>query len=180
MRLVLAILGMIAVPAGITLHTAKVLPAQASQNLAQSSPLGYTWSLLLFFVPIVTIAFWLIPQDGVTISKKSFLWTIGLLVPAGCGLDFFASSFFTFPNAGAVSGIHGPTLHGWVPIEEYIFYLTGFIAVLLIYLWLDEYWLAAYSVPSESEQRTHQDRLLKFHPQSLTWAAVLIGRRVHL
>lgn len=176
LRLVFAILGMIAVPAGITLHTAKVLPADASQNLAQSSPLGYTWSLLLFVIPILTIALWLVPQDGVTISKKSFLWTIGLLVPAGCGLDFFfASSFFTFPNTGAVSGIHAPTLHGWVPIEEYIFYLTGFVAVLLIYLWLDEYWLAAYSVPGESEQRTQFDRLLKFHPQSLAWAAALIG-----
>jgi len=176
LRLVIAILGMIAVPAALTLHTAKVLPAQASQNLAPSSPLGYTWSLLLFVVPILTIALWLVPQDGVSISKKSFLWTIALLVPSGFGLDFFfASSFLTFPNTGAVSGIHGPTLHSWVPIEEYVFYLTGFVAVLLIYLWLDEYWLAAYSVPSESEQRTQFDRLLKFHPQSLAWAAVLIA-----
>lgn len=176
LRLVIAIFAMIAAPAAITLHTAKVLPAEAAHDLAQSSPLGYTWSLLLFVVPIGTIAFWLVPQDGVAISKKSFLWTIGLLVPAGFALDyFFAASFLTFPNTWAVSGIHGPTLHGWVPIEEYVFYLTGFVAVLLIYIWLDEYWLAAYSIPSESDQRKQFDRLLKFHPQSLVWAAVLIG-----
>lgn len=176
LRLVFAILGMIAVPAGLTLHTAKVLPADASQHLAQSSPLGYTWSLLLFVVPILAIAFWLVPQDGVTISKKSFLWTIVLLVPTGCGLDFFfAPSFFTFPNTGAVSGIHAPTLHGCVPIEEYLFYTTGFVAVLLIYLWLDEYWLAAYSIPSETGERTQFDRLLRFHPPSLLWAVAFIG-----
>ena len=27
-------------------------------------------------------------------------------------------------------------------VEEYIFYLTGFLEVLLLYIWLDEYWLA--------------------------------------
>jgi len=175
-RLVIAILGMIALPAAIALHTAKVLPADAARNLQASSPHGYPWSLLLFVIPIATIALWLVPQDAVSISKKSFLRTLAVLVPMGIVLDFFfAASFLTFPNQGAVSGIHGPTLQGWVPIEEYIFYLTGFVAVLLIYIWLDEYWLAAYSVPSDSPFRASFDRLLRFHPESLVWAALLIA-----
>jgi hypothetical protein len=66
-------------------------------------------------------------------------------VPFGCATDFFfASRFFVFENPGATLGISAPALNKPVPVEEYIFYLTGFIAVLLIYLWLDEYWLAKY------------------------------------
>jgi hypothetical protein len=35
-----------------------------------------------------------------------------------------------------------------VPGEEYIFYLTGFLAVLLLYVWLGGFWLAAYNLPN--------------------------------
>ena len=31
-------------------------------------------------------------------------------------------------------------------MEEYVFYLTGFLTVLLLYIWLGEFWLAAYNV----------------------------------
>jgi hypothetical protein len=62
-----------------------------------------------------------------------------------------------------------------VPVEEYVFYLTGFVAVLLLYIWLDEYWLPAYSVPADAQERAEFDRLFRFHPQSLAWAVVLIA-----
>jgi hypothetical protein len=65
-----------------------------------------------------------------------------------------------------------------VPIEEYVFYFTGFVAVLLIYIWLDEYWLSAYSVPSDAQERAQFDRLLRFHPQSMIWAVALIGAAI--
>jgi hypothetical protein len=71
--------------------------------------------------------------------------------------------------------IIAPALGGGVPIEEYFFYLTGFTAVLLIYIWLDEYWLAAYSVPVDAAQRTNFDRLLRFHPASLILGLALIA-----
>jgi hypothetical protein len=179
-RVVIAVLFMIAVPAALTLHTAKVLPSQAA-SAANPSPYGYTVSLLLFLFPILTISLWFVPQDGVKISKKSFLRTIGVLFPLGVILDFFfAHSFLTFPNQKAVSGLKGPAWTGGlplgsVPIEEYIFYFTGFVAVLLLYIWLDEYWLAAYSVPSESGERSDFDRLLRFHPESLLLAVGLIA-----
>ena len=173
--LVLAVLCMIALPAGLTLHTARVLPAAAAST-ANPSPYGYTVSLLLFIVPILVIALWLVPLDGVKVSKKSFVRTIATLFPLGALLDyFFAHAFLTFPNPRTVSGIPGPSLHGSVPLEEYVFYLTGFMVVLLIYIWLDEYWLAAYSVPNESALRTQFQRLLRFHPWSLLLAAVLIA-----
>jgi hypothetical protein len=166
--LVLAMFGMIAVPAAITLHTVRV----STQN---PTPYGYTVSLLLFIIPIVVIGFWFIPQEGVQVSKKAFWWTIGLLFPLGASLDFFfAQYFFYFPNVQATLGIKAPALGGGVPIEEYIFYLTGFLEVLLLYIWLDEYWLSAYAVPDNDEERIDFDRLLRLHPQSIILAIFLI------
>ena len=89
-------------------------------------------------------------------------------------LDFFlVRYFFVFPNPAATIGIKAPALGGGVPIEEYVFYLTGFVAALLLYIWLDEYWLAAYSV--DAKKRITFDRLLRFHPYSFGLACVLIS-----
>jgi hypothetical protein len=176
-QLVLAMLGMIAVPAALTLHT--VRPPAAGVARVDSTPYGYTVSLLLFVVPILAIGFWFVPQEGVKISQKSFWRTIALLFPIGVLLDFFfARTFFRFPNPGATLRITAPALGGGVPAEEYVFYFAGFAAVLLMYIWLDEYWLAAYSIPSSARERAQFDRLLHFHPQSLVWAVVLIGAAV--
>ena len=177
-RLVLAMLAMIAVPAAFTLHTVRV-PEQVNRSGAGSSPYGYTVSLLLFIVPILVIGFWFLPQEGVKVSKKAFWRTIGLLFPIGAALDFFfARSFFQFPNAGATLQITAPALGGGVPIEEYIFYFTGFVAVLLMYIWLDEYWLAAYTIPSNAMEREDFKRLLRFHPLSLVWAVLLVAAAI--
>jgi hypothetical protein len=174
--LVVAILAMIVVPAALTLHTVHLSALNtAPATTPGASPYGYTVSLLLFIVPILVIAFWFVPQQSIKIEKKSFLWTIGLLFPIGAGLDFFfARYFFTFPNQSATLGIKAPALGAPVPIEEYIFYLTGFLCVLLLYIWLDEYWLAAYNVEIDSAQRKQFQRLLKLHPESLVLAAILV------
>src|SRR5437016_12188890 len=68
--IVLAMLAMVAVPTTITLNTVRT-PAKL-QIAANPTPYGYTWSLLLFIVPIVVIAFWLVPQEQVKIPKKAF------------------------------------------------------------------------------------------------------------
>jgi hypothetical protein len=177
-RLVMAMLGMIALPAALTLHTVRA-PGPFSASTSNPSPHGYTVSLLMFIVPILVIGLWFVPREGVRISKRAFVRTIAILFPMGAALDFFfARSFFTFPNPGATLGIAAPALGGGVPIEEYVFYLTGFTAVLLIYVWLDEYWLAAYGVPADAAERARFDRLLRFHPQSLVWAVALIGAAI--
>jgi hypothetical protein len=175
--LVIAILAMIVTPAALTLHSVHLSalnPATATTHGA--SPYGYTVSLLLFIIPILVIAFWFLPQEDVKISQKSLLWTIGLLFPMGAGLDFFfAQYFFTFPNQNATLGIRAPALGAPVPVEEYVFYLTGFLCVLLLYIWLDEYWLAAYNVQGESPERKQFHRLLRFHPESAVLAIVLVA-----
>jgi hypothetical protein len=177
-RLVLVMLCMIFVPAAITLQTVRA-PAGMNAPAAEASPYGYTVSLLLFIVPILVIGLWLVPQERIRISKRSFVRTIGLLFPLGAGLDFFfANSFFTFPNPGATLRITAPALHGGVPIEEYVFYFTGFVSVLLLYIWLDEYWLTAYGVPFDARERAEFDRLLRFHWPSMAWAILLIAAAI--
>ena len=145
--IVLTILAMITIPAVITLnrvHDAGTLKISSSDP----TPYGYTWSLLLFIVPIIVIAGWLFPQERIRLPQRAFWRTISILVPFGFALDFFfAHKFFVYPNRQATLGIGAPALGGPVPVEEYIFYFSGFIAILLIYIWLDEFWLAAYSVP---------------------------------
>ena len=174
--LVAAMVAMIVVPAAITLHTVRISALNPAVPVNPSaSPHGYTVSVLLFIIPILVIAFWFLPQEGIKIEKKSFWWTIGLLFPIGAGLDFFfAQHFFFFPNTGAVLGIKAPALGAPVPIEEYVFYLTGFLCVLLLYIWLDEYWLSAYNIQGESAERAQFQRLLKLHPESIILAIVLV------
>jgi hypothetical protein len=172
--IVVVMLAMITFPAAITLKTVRS-PAVLEMINSDPTPHGYTWSLLLFFVPIVVIAFGFLPREEVKIPRKAFWWTIGILVPLGFATDFFfASRFFVFPNVGATLRIGAPALHKPVPVEEYVFYLAGFIAVLLFYLWLDEYWLAAYNVPDYRNESKKIDRLLQFHPPSVILGIVLV------
>jgi lycopene cyclase domain-containing protein len=176
--IVVAMLAMVAVPAAITLFTVRS-PGTLQVSGPNPTPHGYSWSLLLFVVPIVVIGFWFLPAEGVEIPRKAFWRTIALLVPLGFGLDFFfAHRFFVFPNSGATSGILAPALGEPVPIEEYIFYFTGFLCVLLIYVWLDEFWLAAYNVAAYSDPSKAISRLLQFHPASAIAGSLLIAAAV--
>lgn len=173
--LVVAMLAMIAIPAALTLHTVHspvpIVPVSQS-----STPYGYTISLLLFIIPIVVIAGWFLPSEELHIPRRAFWRTIAILVPLGFALDlFFAQWFFCYPNAGATLGIHAFAFGRPVPIEEYIFYLTGFLAVLLLYVWLGEFWLAAYNVIDYPTEARKMNRLLQFHPASLILAMALIG-----
>lgn len=167
-------LAMVTIPAAITLNTLRV-PGQLQVADANPTPYGYTWSLLLFIVPTVVIGLWLLPSERVKIPKRAFGWTIGVLVPFGCALDFFcASRFFLFSNPGATLRIPAPALGHPVPIEEYVFYFTGFLTILLLYIWLDEYWLSAYQVEVHKSTNATR-RLLQFHPTSVILGVLLIG-----
>jgi hypothetical protein len=172
--IVAAMVAMIVVPAAVTLYTVSS-PGTLQVLSSDPTPRGYTWSLLLFVVPIVVIGFWFLPGEGVEIPRRAFWWTIGILVPVGFGLDFFfAQRFFVFCNSGATLGMGAPALGAPVPIEEYIFYFTGFLCVLLLYVWLDEYWLAAYNIPDYPGESKKITRLFQFHPASAILGVILI------
>jgi len=167
-------LSMLVIPAAIALHSVST-PASVHAD-PDASPRGYTWSLLLFVVPIAVIAFWFLPSEGLEIPQRAFWWTIAILAPLGCLLDFFfARWFFLFPSKSSTLGILAPAFGPWVPVEEYVFYCTGFVAILLLYVWLSEYWLAAYTVPDYPAEARKTLKLLRFHPTSLLAALVLIA-----
>src|SRR5271166_5170007 len=85
--IVIAMLAMIVIPATVALravaHPAPPIPV--NQN---STPHGYTFSLLLFIVPAVAIAGWLLPNEGLHLPKRAFYRTLAILVPLGFALDF--------------------------------------------------------------------------------------------
>jgi hypothetical protein len=172
--IVIGMLAMVVIPAAFTLRSVDS-PGKLEVG-PNPSPHGYTWSLLLFIVPIVTIALWFLPSEGLEIPQRAFWRTIGILVPIGCLLDVvFAQWFFEFPNPHATLGILAPALGRPVPVEEYVFYFTGFMTVLLLYVWLSEYWLAAYTMEDYAGEARALRRLLQFHPMSLAVGVVLIA-----
>jgi hypothetical protein len=173
--IVIAMLAMITLPAAITLRSVHI-PVPLMPVDQNSTPHGYTFSLLLFIIPIAFIAGWFLPGEELKIPKRAFGLTLVILVPLGCLLDVvFAQWFFCYPNRGATLGLSAPAFGRPVPIEEYVFYLTGFLAVLLLYVWLGEFWLAAYNVIDYPGEAKKMRRLLQFHPTSLILAVVLIG-----
>lgn len=175
---VVVMLVMVVIPAALTLHSVRTPGKLVFENGNQEnpSPYGYTISLLLFIVPILVIAFWFLRREGLEIPRQAFWRTVGILTLCGYGLDYiFAQWFFCFPKPGATLGIHAWALGRPVPIEEYCFYLTGFLAVLLLYVWMSEYWLAAYTVADYRGAARAMRRLVHFHPTSLVLGLALIG-----
>ncbi|MDH5256702.1 MAG: hypothetical protein OEX07_01800 [Gammaproteobacteria bacterium] len=162
------------VPAALTLSTVKD-PVSVIQTSSNPTPLGYTVSLTLFIFPMLLLAWWFLRHANLSMQKNAFWISVAVLVPAGILLDvLFGNSFFTFGNHNAVLGWTFPAVGGALPVEELVFYLTGFILVLLIYIWCDEYWLAAYNIPDYKNMTNDVTRILQFHPMSLVFGVLLI------
>jgi hypothetical protein len=175
--IVLGMLVMMIIPAILALRSVKIPAILEVQP--DASPHGYTWSLLLFIVPILVIAVWFLRTEELEIPQRAFWRTIGILVPTGCLLDVICAQwFFYYPHPRSTLGILAPALGHWVPVEEYVFYFTGFIMILLLYVWLGEYWLAAYTIEDYRGQSRALPKLLKFHPMSLVVGVVLIAAAV--
>ncbi len=143
----------------------------------------YTWSLLMFLAPSALIAFWFFvtPEPELWPSRRAFALTLGALVPLGWLLNLlFAGSFFRYPEPHAVLGLYLPglTLHGLdgppIPLEEFAFYATGFLTLLLVYLWGDQTFFSRY-------QGRHRERLEEpilqwaFGPALLAVALLALG-----
>lgn len=162
------------IPIALTLNTVQH-PLQTSMTSPNPTPLGYTVSLLIFILPMSVISIWFLFNSKIAFQKKAFYLTLGILIPLGVILDLlFAHAFFTFKNHGAVTGWTIPGVGGPIPIEEFIFYLSGFAFVLLLYVWGDEFWFDRYNVPDYQSSASHIDRILHFHSSSLIIALLLI------
>jgi hypothetical protein len=162
-------------PAAITLHTI-AHPGRLVVSADNPTPGGYTVSLLLFLVPLAVLGGWFARRSDLVLQRKGFWRTIGVLAPIGFVLDLlFGNTFFTFSNKPATLGVDVPALGGPIPVEEFLFYLTGFMIVLLSYIWGDEYWVSAYNIPDYSATASGMGRIVRFHPASVLLGAGLIG-----
>jgi hypothetical protein len=61
-------------------------------------------------------------------------------------------------------GLRVPAGGGPLPLEEFVFYLSGFGVVLLTYVWADEYWMVAYNIPDDAVATAGMPRLVQFGP----------------
>jgi hypothetical protein len=175
---VFAIAGALIVPAAIALRTV-IHPAVLQATSDDPTPLGYTWSLALFIVPVGALAWWFACRPDLKFPRKAFWRTIAVLTPVGFALDLlFGNAFFIFPNKTATLRCEIPALGGAIPIEEFVFYLTGFMLVLLSYIWCDEYWMAAYNVPDYKEATKDIPRIVRFHFGSVALGVVLIATAI--
>lgn len=181
--LAIALLVAIVLPTTLTLSTVheEIVPAAMLKHdaIRNPTPFGYTVSLLIYLVPVLTLITWFYRTHAPeSYRRRALKWTLILLVPIGFALDFFLGNlFFLFPNTGAVLGIYVPGFSFetgglvWdLPIEEFIFYASGFFAILLLYIWCNQIWVAAYGVSDYSDVDNHPPYILQIH-----WGAVGTG-----
>jgi hypothetical protein len=103
-----AIAAVLIIPAAVTLLSVRD-PGSLDVGTANPTPLGYTWSLSLFIIPLVALAWWFLRHPAYSFQKRSFWRTILALAPLGFILDLLlGNAFFKFPNDGAVLGIGIP------------------------------------------------------------------------
>lgn len=146
---------------------------------------NYTWSLLIFLGPIATILHWFYRTEEKELSgsRKAFLFTLGLLVPMGFLLNlFFADDFFRYDDPNATLGWYIPALDffsvDWehpIPVEEFAFYTTGFIAMLLIYIWGDETFFERYQRRDHTEAITVETAIVQWSVVPVVLALVVVG-----
>src|SRR5258708_26918188 len=104
--IVVSMVAMIALPAAITLRSVQV-PGPPIPVNQSSTPYGYTITLLLFIVPIIVIAVWFLPSEGLHVPRRAVWRTTSILVPPVCLLDLaFPQGFFAHPHSGPPFEIH--------------------------------------------------------------------------
>ena len=111
---VFAIAAALIIPAALTLRTV-VHPVILQATSDNPTPLGYTWSLLLFIIPIGALGWWFARRPDLQFPRKAFWRTIAVLTPLGFLLDLlFGNAFFVFPNKSATLGWEIPAVDGRV------------------------------------------------------------------
>src|SRR5881409_2824877 len=177
-HVIFAIAAALVIPAALALRTV-IHPAILQATSDNPTPLGYTWSLLLFIIPIVALGWWFACRPDLQFPRKAFWRTVAVLATLGFVLDLlFGNTFFIFPNKAATLGCEIPAVGGAIPIEEFVFYLTGFMLVLLSYIWCDEYWMAAYNVPDYAAAAKGIPRIVRFHLTSVVLGVALIAAAI--
>jgi hypothetical protein len=130
----------------------------------------------LFVAPVSALLWWLCHWRDLGLQRRACGRTLAVLVPLGWVLDLgFGNTFFTFRTPPRHWGSGGPAVGGAIPLEEFVFYLSGFGVVLLTYVWADEYWMAAYNIPDYTAATAGMPRLVQLHWPSLAVGTGLLG-----
>jgi len=180
-RLILGMLVVVAVPTLLTLSTVRV-PVTELSTTDNPTPYGYTVSLLLFLLPVLTIGVWHL-RVGDPFDKRAFVWCALLMAGLGASLDFFFGyAFFEFPNEGATLGIRVPAwswserrwIPDYLPVEEFGFYIFGALFMISVYLWADQNWLALYDPDKYLEAARSHPKILEVSPHAIAvWVTLL-------
>src|SRR6516225_6464864 len=175
---IFAIAAALVIPAAIALRSV-IHPVVLQATSDNPTPLGYTWSLLLFISPIGALGWWFASRPDLRFPRNAFWRAISVLTPLGFLLDLlFGNAFFIFRNKAATLGWEVLAIGGAIPIEEFVFYLAGFMLVLLSYIWCDEYWMAAYNVPDYAVTAKEIPRIVRFHFGSVVLGVALIAAAI--
>lgn len=173
-RTLAAMLAAVLLPTVLTLSrigtTRELVPVEGNPT-----PLGYTFSLGFWIIPALAMAAWYLRHREVEIpDRRAFVTVLVVLPTLGCILDvLFAARFFTFVNVGATLGWWVPVVGGSVPVEEFVFYIMGFVVILLGYVWVKQAWLG-----SRGRMPAPARGLLRLHWPSLLLCGGLIGAGV--
>ena len=185
LKLSLAMLAALFIPFALTLVRV-VDPTQPPDYALNPTPLGYTWSLTLFLVPILFFHVWFNRHPDYRVERKAYWLTVAAIFVLGGVLDIlFGYYFFYFPNTGSVIGLYIPAVNwgemAWVPrylpIEEFGFYLFGGTFIVTLYLWGVVYWFRRYSHEDHAAVCRDTVRIAHFHGRLLAAgiALVLLG-----
>ncbi len=170
-RTLAAMLAAVLLPTVLTLATIRV-PRELVPVEGDPTPYGYTVSLGFWIIPAVAMALWFLRHEHIDVPDKKAFYTVLVILPGiGCVLDvLFATRFFTFVNLDATLGLMIPVVGGAVPVEEFVFYIMGFVVILLAYVWVKVAWLRSHGrLPAPA------DGILKFHWPSLLLCLALVA-----
>ena len=178
---VVVMLIVLAVSGALALGTVS-RPSVVLQHAPYGNRWGYTISLVLFFIPSLTIAGWFLHEKAYAIERRAFIPAFLTGFFFGCVLDVvFGNTFFVFKNIQATLGIllpgyvPGRGFEPTIPIEEFAFYALGFATILLVYVWGDLYWFGAYSAHDLKQRGIETPRLVQVHWPSAAIAAGVLA-----
>jgi hypothetical protein len=141
--------------------------------------LTYFTSLLFWLVPtLLLLPRFLHYTDPGGRRRTAFIVVIVQIVVLGVVLDFVLGRYVLRFDTD-----HPERYVAWIrdiPVEEVLFYATAPIAMLLVYAWCDEYWLAAYNPVAERLAAATAGRPLTFSFRTLALALVLEGIGIFL
>lgn len=151
-RILLGMVVTLGLPAVMTLASIQARPEDALKD-PNASRFGYTISLLLFLFPILVLFGLHLQAHKPNVHRRALIWSSVAIASIGFVLDtVFGYTFFTFKNPYATLGIYLPSwdwaamswVSGYLPVEEFAFYILGALFTIAVYLWANDEWLADY------------------------------------